>query len=232
MGINESYSIIYGTILSKDEYGLDLEVIEMLRGEETKTQIRIWDGTDFDCNDNHDMSVQHIGQINDTIIISLPKIAEIENDWDVIGDYRRPDPFTFISQLRIENGIAIGLIKGDAIAPPEFNIESLEYSKLREFILSNNDCADLTSSTKDLIENDYVIYPNPSSSLILIDQGDYQEIKEVNLYSLQGKLLMRKNTIRSIKIQLEIDHLKDGVYIIEMKNKDNSVQFSKIVKSQ
>ena len=71
--------VVYGTIISKDDDGLDLEVIEVISGEESKSQIRIWDGKDFDCNGIFDMSTNLIGNINDSIIIFLPRILQVDN---------------------------------------------------------------------------------------------------------------------------------------------------------
>lgn len=94
--------IVYGLIATQDQDGLDLNIIEVLRGSESKSQIRIWDGTDFECNGIWDMSAGTIGTIGDTIIISLPRITVNENPWDVIGDYRRPDPYRFTSELTVD----------------------------------------------------------------------------------------------------------------------------------
>ena len=39
--------VVMGEIVSIDEDGIDLEVIDVLRGEESKSIIRIWDGSGF-----------------------------------------------------------------------------------------------------------------------------------------------------------------------------------------
>src|SRR5687767_15182108 len=48
--------------------------------------------SDFDCNGIWSMSASDIGGLYDTIVIILPKIIDIENEWDIIGDFRRPNP--------------------------------------------------------------------------------------------------------------------------------------------
>jgi hypothetical protein len=109
--------VISGKILSVDEDGMDLEVIHVLKGIESNQIIRIWDGTDFDCNGLFSMSASMLGSVDDTIIVVMPLITEIENTWDVVGDYRRPDYFGVTTELQVANGIISGYIWGPISAP-------------------------------------------------------------------------------------------------------------------
>lgn len=225
---SENY-IISGKIISIDDDGLDLEIIDVLRGEESKSIIRIWDGTDFECNGNWSMDCSTIGEINESVILLLPKITEIENTWDVIGDYRRPNPYSYISQLKLEDGIAEGLIAGDAIAPDEFNTLSIEYDKLKETILTNGDCEDLTSSTKALLIDNDLTYNNPVNTEINL-QFDDLILTQVNIYTINGTKVesVPFNNRKSVNIPFE--NRMSGLYILEIFTLNNHPKYIKIIK--
>jgi len=97
-----------------------MKVIEVLRGEESSTTIRIWDGTDFDCNGIRSMAASTIGAEEEVYIIALETITEIENSWDVIGDYRRPMHYGRTPELKVDGEIVTGFISGIDSAPIEF----------------------------------------------------------------------------------------------------------------
>ena len=225
--------IVYGTIISKDEDGLDLEVIELLDGEESKSQIRIWDGKDFDCNGPFDMSTNLIGDIYDTIIISLPRITQVENPWDVIGDYTRPTPYGKTPKLFVEGGIAKGFISGTPYSA-DFNNQTVEYEKLRETILNHGNCTDLliiSSTNRSDIKNNITVQ-NPISSTLSINQSLSNEIIEVNIYSLAGQKLITQRTEDQLQIVISVENLQSGLYILQMIKSDLTQETVKVVKQQ
>ena len=109
--------VLSGRIVGVDMDGIDVEVIDVLRGDEDRAIIRIWDGTDWDCNGLFSMAASDLGAVDDSIIVVLPVITTIENTWDVLGDYRRPDYFGYIPDLRVYNGLVTGYITGSASSP-------------------------------------------------------------------------------------------------------------------
>ncbi len=105
-------TIVTGVVVSADDDGVDFEIIDVLAGVETRSTVRIWDGTDFDCNGLHSMAVSDFLRVGDRIVINMPLIDQIENPWDVIGDYRMPMPWGLNPILRIVDGMVTGLIVG------------------------------------------------------------------------------------------------------------------------
>ena len=228
--IHTNYLIAYGAVVAKDQDGLDLTLIEVLRGSESQSQIRIWDGTDFECNGLWDMSTNTIGEIGDTVVISLPKITEIENPWDVIGDYRRPDPYHYTSELHVENGTVHGLIAGDAIAPPEFNVLSLAYVTLRESILAFDDCSDIVTNTNNLIIQHTQLAPNPVSSVLSI-QSNSSKIKKLALYNIQGVKVWDKSLAQNFNVQIDLHQFSSGIYILHIFKERGEFEAFKFIKS-
>lgn len=208
--------IVSGKIIAKDSDGIDLEVIEVLRGNESKSIIRIWDGTDFDCNGIWNMSCETIGELNDEIIISLPQIVEKENAWDVIGDYRRPNPYTHITELKVSDGKVYGLIKGDASSPDEHNLLEIEYNIFQSAIIDKGDCQ-LLSST---IDNDelfkQISITNPFNSEIYITNVNPKEILEVNLYTVLGERVFNKSINDVSELRFDIFDQSSNLYFLEI----------------
>lgn len=218
---NPDYLIVSGKIISIDSDGLDLEVIDVLRGQETKSTIRIWDGTDFDCNGPFPMSCLSIGNVNDSVVISLPRIEDKENTWDVIGDYRRPDPYFHTSELRIENGIVKGLIQGDAIAPPEFNLLELPYSNLKESIIINDECKDLRSNINEIVIIEDIVFQNPIHNDFQIKNVKPSDIKEINIYSIDGKKIVHRAIETNEDLNFNLIDQNIGLHVLEIISKNN-----------
>ncbi len=231
--INGSDIVVSGTIISVDDDGIDLEIIEVLRGEESRNVIRIWDGTDFLwCMDEiFSMASSTIGEVNDTVIILLPKIAEIQNSWDVIGDYRRPSFFHYEKELKVVNGFANGFILGPHIAPIEYHLRTIEYVKLADLITTNGNCGDLTLSSHELNIEDNVKYTNPVTSEINIELGELQTVTNINVYSYFGRNVRSISIDNQESINIPFDNEPPGLYILEIITSKRRSRRFKIIKS-
>jgi hypothetical protein len=85
----------------------ELDVLEEFGGNDsTETTVRIWDGTDIECNGPWDMGSERLGIPGDTILIIAPRITAMENSWDVLGDYRMPHVYGSHAVFNFKNGTA------------------------------------------------------------------------------------------------------------------------------
>ena len=73
-----------------------------------------------------------------------------------------------------------------------------------------------------------IVYPNPSNNKITIEYPAIKKDAIISLYNLQGKLLLQQK-IRQEKTELDISQFAKGVYILELRCKDN-VEMTNIVK--
>ena len=66
-------------------------------------------------------------------------------------------------------------------------------------------------------KRDIVIYPNPANDMITIDLHDLGDIQKMNIliYDLQGHVLMKQNIKQEIT-EIRLDHVKAGIYILEI----------------
>jgi len=87
--------------------------------------------------------------------------------------------------------------------------------------------AQVASSTKDHDVSLITIYPNPSKGLFTIESES--QIQNLDIFDLTGQLLFSKTKINTLKTNVDIEHLPDGVYIFQIRN-EHSVNISKVRK--
>lgn len=204
-------TITLGVISGVDSDGINFEVLSVVRGVESRSDIRIWDGTDFDCNGPFSMAASDFGVVGDTLLIILPLIDEIENDWDVIGDYRRPDNYTSTSVLHVIDGVAYGLIQGDAISPPEFNLLSFPLDELVDYYSEDQNCSQITEVTDIYYDRDFQAYPNPTRGAITIVWEVTTLKTQFRIYDAQGNIV-EDRMLNAKSTNVELGHLAAGLY--------------------
>ncbi len=193
----EDELIVAGIISAVDNDGIDLDVISLIRGNETKTTIRIWDGTDFDCNGLHSMAATNIGSLNDTVVVMLPLIDTMQNTWDVIGDYRTPDFWTQSKILRVQNNVVRGFISGVPLSPNDNAVWDFDYDAFIDSWLEEMDCS-LISSVDDNSESSINIFPNPTYDDLTISvdiESSYQICEVLGNIVAWGSLQRGENRV-------------------------------------
>ena len=228
--LQPDYNIISGKIVGVDQDGITVEVFNVIRGEELRDTIRVWDGTDFDCNGIWSMAASDIGSVSDTIIISLPKIFEKENEWDVIDDYRRPDPYSYTSELRVKDGLANGFLSGLAGAPASYNVYSFDYNLLVESLSAGLMCSDFISAIELAILQKAISYSNPVSTDLILNVTEPYNDLSLSIYALNGKIVKQVAFDSNTQLNVSLELLSSSVYILEFKVGDRIVMLDKLIK--
>lgn len=73
------------------------------------------------------------------------------------------------------------------------------------------------------------IYPNPVTEMLYLDFGREMQIKSLKIYSLNGSTAGQINAMETKSCTMDVAHLKQGVYCIEIQS-DNKVIKKKFVK--
>ncbi len=222
--------VLTGEVVAIDSLGIDFKVIEVLRGEETRSIVRIWNGTDFECNGNFSLAASNIGDLQDTVIIILPRITEKENDWEVIDDYRRPDPYHSTPQLKVEKGYVKGFIQGSSIAPIEYATLVLGLEEFREKILENGDCASIVISTKELETKSSLGFSNPFTDQLNIELPARIGEASLRVYAISGELVFREEVRAQNSIAIAAYDWPSGLYVLEWRTKNQLPQIIKVLK--
>lgn len=79
------------------------------------------------------------------------------------------------------------------------------------------------NTTNFITFSDFKVYPNPASENIYIETNS--KIKNIKLFSTDGKLI-----IESRILQLNIQNLNTGIYILAIENEEGSIGIQKIIK--
>lgn len=215
--------IISGTIVSIGDKSIDIEIIDVLRGNENKSVIRVWNGKDFDCNGFFSMAASDLGNLNETIIVRLPKILEKTNEWDVVGDYTRPDYFGYITNLKLEDEKVKGFISGDA--NNENTNGETSYDSFKNSWKNNNDCSSIVLSIRDFAKSQNFKIESLQFNKFKVSSINSEKFL-LNIYDLNG--LRIKNKIQFIKeILVDLSIYSKGIYIFHITTEKRK---SKVVK--
>lgn len=208
----ENDLIVSGEITYVDSTKLLLKIVDTFKGDAGKDTITIWAGTDYECPPTwFSLSTIELGKKGDSIIIILPKIdsTNVENIWDVIGDYRRPYDLCITTFLQLKRDSVFGEIK-DRYPRPNSTTWRLSYEHFKS-IWNNGeiDCNDLVGL--DDIGNTKVDICLDNNNLII---ENYENLDlSINIFDQTGR---RLNTIKSITDQkIIIDQvIKEHSFII------------------
>jgi hypothetical protein len=77
--------------------------------------------------------------------------------------------------------------------------------------------------------NEFMVYPNPTNSILNIQSKNNQTISEVNVYDLLGKKLTNKKVTISTT-EIDLTNYTPGLYVLEVISADNQKSIHKIVK--
>lgn len=88
--------------------------------------------------------------------------------------------------------------------------------------------AALANTTFD--NENFVIYPNPASSLIQISlQGKLDNIQNIVIYDMLGKSIKNIKNITSNEINVDVTNLSKGIYLVEITTESNLKTTKKLV---
>ena len=221
--------IVSGVVTQSDADGVDLEVIELLEGVETRTTLRVWDGTDFDCNGFHSMAAGDWLKLGDNVVIILPLIDSIENSWEKLGDYRMPFPWGSNPILRINDGLVEGFIQGNIFS--EDLIWELPYNYLVNEFLGNGICNivlpnlnvrffhdENKNGSQDLDENNL-----PIGAISIPGLGQYENFKHSGIFFYMPEGPLTINFVDTFSDDWTIDEDDDNTFEIEVRPDGASV---------
>jgi hypothetical protein len=206
--------MVAAEVVLVDEHGIELKIIKVLEGDETRDTIRVWDGKDFDCNGFHSMSASDIGGVNDTVLIMIEKVDSLNKDTVIeqIGDYKRPFPYGEKPSLVVKNGMINGFITG----PPYVDlVRKLSYKKFIDLWEKNIPCntwyellsiENKATETNINFSNGFLYFENVNDPLV------------VYIFSATGAIISSHECTNCT--ELKMTPLKPGIYFIHVKSKN------------
>jgi hypothetical protein len=223
---NQNDIVISGLIIDTTAHSIRLKVIDVLRGVELRDTITIWDGTDFDCNGLVSMKSTGLGHPGSSIITIIPRIHTAENNWDVIGDYRRPEHLCTASTVYLRNDTVYGFINGSIYSHDPMNEWTMEtnYPDFKaEFNLNSGSCSLLSIDDPSSMEEISIIQrSNERVDIHLVKQDNYH----VDLLSLMGQNVESHSFHNDLNIDLS--EFDPGIYILVLKNNTEVIATKKV----
>jgi Zn-dependent metalloprotease len=80
------------------------------------------------------------------------------------------------------------------------------------------------------VSNSVEIYPNPVSDIVTIDTKGSKTISNVEIYSVQGKLLLKTEDLAKDNSMIDVSHFAQGVYTFRVNFNDSSTEEYRVMK--
>ena len=81
-----------------------------------------------------------------------------------------------------------------------------------------------TSISSNIIELNYIVYPNPFTDYTTIELSDTYQILKIELIDIHGRTVRSINNINSNSITIYRDNLPSGIYFIRIQSDDTYVK--------
>ena len=86
-----------------------------------------------------------------------------------------------------------------------------------------------TLAIKEISPEKFNLYPNPATNIVNITNSENLLIKQVEIYDVAGKLINTQNFNNETEIQLNIENLTSGTYILHLQTNEG-VAVKKLIK--
>ncbi len=200
--------------------------------------------TSFDIN----MNVETTDNINFNITVTIDKVANysgtnlvahlaitesnIEYEWQEQTKLhwvnRQMYPSASGTNLDFSDNLTQTL-QYTVVADSEWEIENCEFVA---FIQDNTNkyipqaikySLNPNSIVNNITNSDVVVYPNPASTSVYINTINNVNIENVSIFDITGKLVFAQKYNNKKGINIDIEKLYSGFYIIKIKTEDNNL---------
>ena len=140
-----------------------------------------------------------------------------------LADYRFTDN---TQDFLIDEWTFLDLTPLGAVDSLQFTVSSSDVGQFgintpTYFCMDNFTTSDGIVSADDIFKEDlFEIYPNPTSDFIFIENKEAKEF-EVSILNLDGKRIYN-NTFSNTHEQIQLSHLANGIYFVEIRNGERS----------
>jgi hypothetical protein len=129
-------------------------------------------------------------------------------------------PVADIQKLTFDNGHM--LVTNNSGASGSFALSGLRYVSFTDF--------NLGTTNPEVANNKFYAYPNPASHVLNISGSNtMQRVSQIEILSLEGRLLMQQKRANESASQVDISALPQGMYLCKITN-GNQQQTIKFLK--
>ena len=84
-------------------------------------------------------------------------------------------------------------------------------------------------SAESFLAQKFNLYPNPATNIVNITNGENLLVQQIAVYDTAGKLITTENYNNQTEIQLNVEHLASGTYLLHLKTNEGTA-VKKLVK--
>src|SRR5690606_476852 len=84
-------------------------------------------------------------------------------------------------------------------------------------------------SAESFLASHFSMYPNPATNIVNITNGENLLVQQIAVYDTAGKLITTENYNNKTEIQLNVEHLASGTYLLHLKTNEGTA-VKKLVK--
>lgn len=217
--LRTSDPVICGRISSVNANSIDLTVIDVLSGSESRSVITVWSGKDYDCNGKVSMKASDLGGTGDTVIVILPLITSAQSTFEVVGDYRRPISLFETAWVQVKNKMVTGLIAGSSSQ----QLMTYPYAGFKKHWQENsNDCTFLNLPKTAYEEIEMTVRDNN----LIIDAVSEPGLS-VQIMSIDGRKMVSK--VLEGETVIDCSQLQSGIYLVSIRRNSQVVSTHKML---
>jgi hypothetical protein len=118
-------------------------------------------------------------------------------------------PVADIQKLTFENGNM--LVTNNTVASGTFALSELRYVSFAD--------SNLGTTNPELATNKFYAYPNPASQMLNVSGSNaMQSVSQIEILSVEGRLLMQHKPANDLAPQVDISALPQGMYLCKITN--------------
>tara|TARA_B110000503_G_scaffold143543_1_gene245692 strand:- start:1044 stop:3089 length:2046 start_codon:yes stop_codon:yes gene_type:complete len=153
---------------------------------------------------------------------------EIMGTWGKqIRDVRSGEGFRYMSSLNAHFGLGLATIIDEIkIIWPSGTVDVIQNPAINQALTVVEGSSTLGVLNADL--HKITLYPNPASNRLMISNTDQLNIKNIAIYSTQGKKI---KTVQLIENSISVEDLAEGLYILTIQTVDGEKYSESFVKS-
>ena len=192
----------------------------------------------YDLNDSAGLNIQNWF---DVVVFGgtgtgdgLPSYNWDIDDWNGVSPSEYPVTWPRFDGTYTNTELLTASIEGLPIGdlnwfPTQKGHWEAERTQIQDHILAlNEDKYVLSVNVKDIEDNGFTVYPNPTTDILQINSE--QELKNVRIYDVSGKLIQSIDMKKALSKQISISSYKTGIYFLKAESIQGDSYKIKIVK--
>lgn len=144
---------------------------------------------------------------NNKAYVEIPKLGIVKKV-DVFDKLTPPD--TMINYPPTELNLSIGKNPDATQEQPSF----LKFDNIK--ITALKSVPPHLLSTDNLLAEKFNLYPNPATNVVNINNSENMLVQQVTIYDITGKQLSTQNFTNEVEIQLNVENLASGTYMLHL----------------